>query len=134
MPSQLASLPLSLIKDTRTRTNRHDRYGNGDDDQHPQHHKSWFGGGGGRRAGGPILPVYKSKRRSSGAASGAMARNTLWSPYYAPRRRSKRLVLLWLGAFFVVGFVTWWCMSTFRRGEPELGGAKPPERVPVVKP
>lgn len=102
MPPQLAKLPLSLIRDTRTRTRTSPTYS---------------GGGGG---GEGILPGggYKSSS-SSRRKGGAMARggggNKFWSPYARPPRRSKRLVVLWIGTFVLAGLFTWWVRA--RHGE-----------------
>ncbi|KUI67827.1 hypothetical protein VM1G_03514 [Cytospora mali] len=39
---------------------------------------------------------------------------SLWSPYARPPRRSKKLVLLWVGTFLFIGFVTWYLSSRHR--------------------
>lgn len=46
--------------------------------------------------------------------SPSSAAPSLWSPYARPPRRSKKLVLLWLITFLIIGFFTWY-IST-RRG------------------
>ncbi|KUI55244.1 hypothetical protein VP1G_02640 [Cytospora mali] len=76
----------SLVKDTRTRTSRNNN----------------------KKGGGAILPGgYTNYSASSMAPS-------LWSPYARPPRRSKKLVLLWVGTFLFIGFVTWYLSSRHR--------------------
>ncbi|KAK7746973.1 hypothetical protein SLS53_002161 [Cytospora paraplurivora] len=80
--SKKFSLP-SLVKDTRTRTSRHNKKG--------------YGGG--------ILPGggnYGSYGSASSMAPG------LWSPYARPPRRSKKLVLLWIGTLLFIGLFMWY--------------------------
>lgn len=87
------SLP-ALVKDTRTRTKKF---------------TSRRGGEGG------LLPGAYG---SYGVYSPSSAAPSLWSPYARPPRRSKRLVLLWLLTFLIIGFFTWY-ISTRRGGMTE---------------
>lgn len=58
--------------------------------------------------------------------------NKFWSPYARPPRRSKRLVLVWVGAFLLAGFLTWYIASRSRistKGVDVAGsGSAPPEQ------
>lgn len=76
----------SLVKDTRTRTSRNNN----------------------RKGSGPILPGGYGNYPSSSMAP------SLWSPYARPPRRSKKLVLLWVGTFLFIGFFTWY-LATWHR-------------------
>lgn len=82
------SLP-SLVKDTRTRTSRNNKKGDG------------VGRGGGILPGG----------YGSYSASPSSMAPGLWSPYARPPRRSRKLVLLWVGTFLLIVLLTWY-MST----------------------
>lgn len=88
-PSTKFSLP-SLVKDTRTRTSRHNKKGHG----------------------GGILPGG-GYHGSYGAAS-SMAPG-LWSPYARPPRRSRRLVLLWFGTLLLLGLFVWYLAARSAR-------------------
>lgn len=124
----------SLIKDTRTRTSR--------------------GATGGDDGGGGILPgggygsrgtrgTRKNKRPASSpssmmAGSGNSNNNVSgrwWSPYARPPRRSRKLVLLWVGAFLAALLLTWWVRT--RHGELARSYAEvlmhEPQKVPVVE-
>lgn len=129
MPSQLKSLPLSLIKDTRTRTSRFDEA----DDEH----KSWFGKA--AAGSGPLLPVankgggyYTRKTRSSRGTAGGGRK--FWSPYARPPRRSRRLVVVWLCGFLIAGLLTWWISTRHMQMARSYAEVlvHQPEKVPVV--
>lgn len=83
------SLP-SLVKDTRTRTSRNNKKG-----------------------GGAILPG--GYYGSYGPSSASSMAPSLWSPYARPPRRSKKLVLLWIGTFLLIGFLTWYLATRHAR-------------------
>ncbi|ROW04023.1 hypothetical protein VSDG_00977 [Cytospora chrysosperma] len=76
----------SLVKDTRTRTSRNNKKGDG-----------------------AILPGgYGNYTISSSMAP------SLWSPYARPPRRSRKLVLIWVGTFLFLGFFTWYLATRHR--------------------
>lgn len=87
------SLP-ALVKDTRTRTKKFSNKRGGE--------------------GGLLPGAYGSY----GVYSPSSAAPSLWSPYARPPRRSKKLVLLWLVTFLIIGFFTWY-ISTRRGGMTE---------------
>lgn len=115
----------SLIKQTRTRTSGA-----------PAEYHDTTGGEGGILPGGGWYGSKKNHRghrRKRAAPSSSMA-GQWWSPYARPPRRSKRLVVLWLGAFLVAGLVTWW-ISTRHRGLARSYAdvlVHQPQQVPVV--
>lgn len=94
------NLPTSwnMIKDTRTRT------GGDGGDVLPGGYDTIKGGRGGAKG-------YSKRKRDGGNNSNAR----FWSPYARPPRRSKKLVLIWLGAFLVIGVLTWYIASSSRR-------------------
>lgn len=115
----------SLIKQTRTRTGGHSA----------EYHDDTGAGGG-------ILPGggwYGSKKGTRGqrkkrtAPSSSMA-GQWWSPYARPPRRSKKLLVLWLGAFLAAGLITWWVSTGHGELARSYAGVlvHQPQQVPVV--
>lgn len=156
----------SLIKDTRTRTSRAGDGGGSNttnfffkadkDDERTGGGILPGGGYGSRKGGGGGTRNHhyhpnKNKlprRKGSFSSSSAMAdnnNNRWWSPYARPPRRSKRLVLVWLGAFLAALLLTWGLRAAGSgRGGEEGVGARPglaksyeevlgqePQKVPV---